>query len=165
MIFEDFYRKYLIFNIGCVILKTIFNIGSETVNTFGFGQRVKLARKNKRMTQTELATAIGKKEATIRKYENGTIEPPWKIIEQIASVLDVSPFDLTVDVDQLRADVKLQEEVKKAFGIDALVLLNNFDQLNHEGQRKASEYVSDLTEQPKYKKEPTPDTADDGSDD
>lgn len=133
------------------------------MDKFGFGQRVKLARKKKRLTQTELATAIGKKEATIRKYENGTIEPPWKIIEQIASVLDVSPFDLTVDVDQLRADVKLQEEVQKAFGVDALTLLNNFDQLNSEGQRKASEYVSDLTEQPKYKKEPTPAATDDGS--
>lgn len=119
----------------------------------GFGMRVKAARKERKMTQVQLADAIGKKEATIRKYENGSIEAPWKVIEDIATALDVSPFDLTVNVEQLRSDVKLQEEIQKAFGKDGLQILNDFDSLNDTGKQKALTYVGDLTEIERYKKE------------
>lgn len=129
-----------------------------------FGKRVKAARKKKKLTQVQLADIIGKKEATIRKYENGTIEAPWNVIEDIATALDVSPFDLTVDVDQLRSDVKLQDEIEKAFGKKGLQLLNDFDLLNSVGQDKACEYLSDLTLNPKYKKEPSSAATDNGSD-
>lgn len=128
-----------------------------------FGKRVKAARKKKKLTQVQLADIIGKKEATIRKYENGTIEAPWNVIEDIATALDVSPFDLTVDVDQLRSDVKLQDEIEKAFGKKGLQLLNDFDLLNSVGQDKACEYLSDLTLNPKYKKEPSSAATDNGS--
>ena len=129
-----------------------------------FGKRVKAARKKKKLTQVQLADIIGKKEATIRKYENGTIEAPWNVIEDIATALDVSPFDLTVDVDQLRSDVKLQDEIEKVFGKKGLQLLNDFDLLNSVGQDKACEYLSDLTLNPKYKKEPSSAATDNGSD-
>lgn len=118
-----------------------------------FGKRVKSMRKKKQMTQIQLAQMIGKKETTIRKYENGSIEAPWNVIEEIAGALDVSPFDLTVDIEQLRTDIKLQENIQKAYGAEALSLLNDFDSLNQIGKQKACEYVSDLTEIPKYKTE------------
>ena len=118
-----------------------------------FGKRVKSMRKKKQMTQIQLAKMIGKKETTIRKYENGSIEAPWNVIEEIAGALDVSPFDLTVDIEQLRTDIKLQENIQKAYGAEALSLLNDFDSLNQIGKQKACEYVSDLTEIPKYKTE------------
>lgn len=118
-----------------------------------FGKRVKSMRKKKQMTQIQLAQMIGKKETTIRKYENGSIEAPWNVIEEIAGALDVSPFDLTVDIEQLRTDIKLQENIRKAYGAEALSLLNDFDSLNQIGKQKACEYVSDLTEIPKYKTE------------
>lgn len=129
-----------------------------------FGKRVKNARKKKKLTQTQLADIIGKKEATIRKYENGSIEAPWNVIEDIATALDVSPFDLTVDVEQLRSDVKLQEEIQQVFGKNGLQLLNDFDTLNNDGKIIANKYVSDLAEHPKYQKEPSSATTDNGSD-
>lgn len=130
-----------------------------------FGKRVKAARKKKKLTQVQLADIIGKKEATIRKYENGTIEAPWNVIEDIATALDVSPFDLTVDVDQLRSDVKLLEQIQRVYGKDGLDLLNDFDSLNTDGKTKACEYVSDLTLiYPKNKKEPSSAATDNGSD-
>ena len=118
-----------------------------------FGKRVKSMRKKKQMTQIQLAQMIGKKETTIRKYENGSIEAPWNVIEEIADALDVSPFDLTVDIEQLRTDIKLQENIQKAYGAEALSLLNEYDSLNQIGKQKACEYVSDLTEISKYKAE------------
>ena len=123
------------------------------MDRFEFGRRVKNARKQKNMTQVQFAKAIGKKEVTVRKYENGSIEAPWNVIEEIAKVLEISPFDLTVDTEQLRSDTKLQEEIEKGFGSDALQLLNDCDNLNFDGKVKACEYVSDLTVNPKYKKQ------------
>lgn len=86
------------------------------------------------------------------------------VLTAIATALDVSPFDLTVDVDQLRSDVKLQDEIEKAFGKKGLQLLNDFDLLNSVGQDKACEYLSDLTLNPRYKKEPSSAATDNGSD-
>ena len=71
---------------------------------------------------------------------------------------------MTVDVDQLRSDVKLQDEIEKVFGKKGLQLLNEFDLLNSVGQDKACEYLSDLTLNPKYKKEPSSAATDNGSD-
>ncbi|MBQ8682425.1 MAG: helix-turn-helix transcriptional regulator [Selenomonadales bacterium] len=46
------------------------------------------------MTQQELADRIGKTESSIRKYEKGLVTIPLDVLEQIASVLGVSAFDL-----------------------------------------------------------------------
>ena len=116
-----------------------------------FGERVKAIRKKKRMTQSQLAEAIGKKETTIRKYENGSIEAPWNVIEAIAQVLDVSPYDLTIDVEQLKSDAKFFDDIQQVFGEDAVLLLRNFDSLNSIGKQKACDYVSDLIDNPKFK--------------
>ena len=136
------------------------------MNRVEFGKQLKKARKAKRMTQPELAERIGKTESSIRKYENGTIEPPWNIIEKMAAILDVSPFDLTADAEQLRSDVKLIESISKVYGSEAPVLLNDFDKLNQTGKKKAREYVSDLADQEKYctkEKEPSSAATDPGS--
>lgn len=58
------------------------------------GQKIKAARKAKKMTQVDLADKIGKTESSIRKYENGTVLIPTDIIQSIANALDVSPFTL-----------------------------------------------------------------------
>ena len=136
------------------------------MNKSEFGKRLKIARKQKKMTQVELADAIEKKEATVRKYENGTIEPPWNVIEELAKALDVSPFDLTVDIEKLRSDVKLTEEIQKVFGFEVPELLNDYSNLNPEGKTKACEYISDLTLIEYYQKkqeEPLPDKTENGS--
>ncbi|MBO5245106.1 MAG: helix-turn-helix transcriptional regulator [Selenomonadales bacterium] len=57
------------------------------------GKKIKLYRKGK-MTQQELADRIGKTESSIRKYEKGLVTIPLDVLEQIASVLGVSAFDL-----------------------------------------------------------------------
>lgn len=56
--------------------------------------RIQALRKSKRLTQTELGNLLGKNLRTIQKYESGEIEPPISVLEQMASVLDVSITDL-----------------------------------------------------------------------
>lgn len=57
------------------------------------GKKIKQYRKGK-MTQQELAVKIGKTESSIRKYEKGLVTIPLGVLEEIASALEVTPFDL-----------------------------------------------------------------------
>jgi len=64
------------------------------VNSIEIGKNIKMQRKNKKLTQQELAERIGRTESSIRKYEKGLVQIPIDLLEQIASILEVSPFEL-----------------------------------------------------------------------
>lgn len=61
-------------------------------DTSGIGPRIRSARRAKKITQQELATALGIRGTTLAKYERGSIDgiPPKKVIS-ICHALDVSP--------------------------------------------------------------------------
>ena len=63
------------------------------MNDVDIGKRIKQYRKGK-MTQKELASKIQRTESSIRKYEKGLITIPLNILEEIASALGVTAFDL-----------------------------------------------------------------------
>lgn len=48
------------------------------------GKKIKEARREGRITQSELAQAIGVSDKSISAYESNRISPPLKIIEKIA---------------------------------------------------------------------------------
>lgn len=52
------------------------------------GKKIKQARKIKRITQSDLAQAIGVSDKSISAYESGRIEPPLKMLEKIAKSTD-----------------------------------------------------------------------------
>ena len=124
------------------------------------GQNIRKIRKEKGITQKKLSELCGIAEVTIRKYEAEKFIPKVPQVERIAKGLDVSPFDImgvdywdtTIDTGQLAKEVSALDSVGSAYGEDAVQLLSDFLSLNDTGKRKAAEYVSDLTEQPKYKK-------------
>lgn len=133
------------------------------MNIQEIGKRIKISRKNAGLTQEELARKIGKTESSIRKYEKGLTQIPFDVLESIAQALNVSPYDLTMDSDFLQSSTKTIEGIQVLFGAGAVSLLENYDSLNDTGKKKANEYVADLTEQPKYKKEPPPGSSGSGS--
>ena len=57
--------------------------------------RLKALRKSKKMTQDELAAALGTSKQTIHRYENGIITniPPEKV-EKLAAALGTTPSEL-----------------------------------------------------------------------
>ena len=57
--------------------------------------KLKSLRKAKKMTQDELAAALGTSKQTIHRYENGIISniPPEKV-EKLAAALDTTPSEL-----------------------------------------------------------------------
>lgn len=63
----------------------------DELNTSTIGERIKLLRKRKGMSQIELAAAIHKSTRTVQKYENGEIEVSQFVAHQLAKVLDSTP--------------------------------------------------------------------------
>lgn len=54
------------------------------------GNKIKQARKIKRITQEELASVIGVSDKSISAYESDRISPPIKVLEKIAEKTDQS---------------------------------------------------------------------------
>ncbi len=74
--YHDFHRR-------CILLD------NKTI-----GANIRKARKEKGMTQKELAAAISRTESSVAKYEQGLVDIPNMILSSIAAVLDVEPWEL-----------------------------------------------------------------------
>lgn len=55
------------------------------------GSRLREARKNKGLTQAELAKLLGKTPSVITNWENGTNRPDADLIGDICSILSITP--------------------------------------------------------------------------
>lgn len=58
------------------------------------GVRIRQLRSDRRMTQVQLAKAVGVEFQQIQKYEYGTNCPTILMAERIAAVFGISPSDL-----------------------------------------------------------------------
>ena len=63
-------------------------MSNENIHSSQIGLRIRTARKNKGLNQTELAKLLGKSLRTIQKYESGEIEVSIAMINEIAKVLE-----------------------------------------------------------------------------
>lgn len=117
------------------------------------GEVIRLTRLKRGMTQEELAAQLNTTKSAISKYELGKREPNLVQLSRIAAALGVTVSDL---VDSDYWSTLSVTERKAAFAANPYKELLNglFDQLNDEGQQKAIERIEELTEIPKYKKEP-----------
>ena len=70
------------------------------------GEKIKLYRENKKMTQLEIAEYLGVKPATISKYESGTLEPNIESLKKIAELFGIS-------IDELLKDEESQFDINK----------------------------------------------------
>ncbi len=69
-------------------------IGTDEPDIIMIGQRIRQFRKEKGLTQTELAENLGKSLRVVQKYEKGQIDLSLSAISDIAEVLDVSAADI-----------------------------------------------------------------------
>ena len=100
----------------------------DTFDYSAIGQRIKVLRKRKGLSQTELANIMGKSLRTLQKYETGEIEFSIAVVNQLADILDTTPTFLLgyeADTAPIRslADVmgflfKLEQVTGVEFGID-----------------------------------------------
>ena len=54
------------------------------------GDKIKLYRENKKMTQNEVADVLDVSPATISKYESGALEPNIESLKKLAELFEVS---------------------------------------------------------------------------
>lgn len=123
------------------------------------GESIKTIRKQKGISQKQLAKQTGLSVNAIQSYEYGKYKPKIQQVQKIAEVLNVTPYDImgtdywdeTTDLNQLQEDVKLFEIIIEKYGEVTASTINDFLSLTDEGQQKASEYIYLLMQ--KYKKE------------
>jgi len=83
-----------------------------------FGEKVIIARKQKKLTQTELADATGTSRDIIGKYERDESKPSIEIAARIAEVLDSSLDYLIRDItpeDALAIKIKQLSPINKDY--------------------------------------------------
>ena len=84
-----------------------------TYNAIKIGLKIKQARKQKRLTQTELADILGLKKSAISKYEKGRIKKiPFVIRAILVKVLDLNYQDLCLEQEynKLLSVMKLESD-------------------------------------------------------
>ena len=78
----------------------------DNLDHAAIGQRIKMLRKKKGLSQTELAQMLGKSLRTVQKYETGEIEVSISVINQIAEILETSstyPFGYESGTTQIKS--------------------------------------------------------------
>lgn len=68
---------------------------------YDFGMRLQISRKNKKLTQSQVAELVGTTKSSISGYENNTSFPPIEILKRMALVYGVS-CDYLLGIDERR---------------------------------------------------------------
>jgi len=126
------------------------------------GQRLKQLRESRGLTQDQIGEVVGVKKATINKYEQGEIKNIKRsTIQKFADFFGVSPAWLmcldgesNIPEDQIAKEVSLIEQIKKAYGRQAVEFLESFVELNAQGKNRAVEAVGQISEVPRFQKNP-----------
>ena len=63
------------------------------------GDKIKLYRENKKMTQNEIANILDVSPATVSKYESGALEPNIESLKRLAELFEISIDELLNDED------------------------------------------------------------------
>ena len=124
------------------------------------GERIKAKRKEKGISQKQLAETAGLSITAIQSYEYGKYKPKIEQVEAIAGALGITPYDLmgaaywdeNIDTERVSNEAATLDSVSKFFGKSPAKVLTDYLSLNATGQQKAADYIADLTEQPKYTK-------------
>lgn len=132
------------------------------------GYKVKRLRKKKGISQEELARVLDVTKSTISKYELGQRELSALQLVKLLNYFGIENGLWLLDTDDPQME-EWNDYVLEAFWNTQFRkkeqqiseqqhhLINAFFQLNDEGQIKAVERVEELTEIPKYQKEPPQD--------
>ena len=112
------------------------------------GEKIKDLRTRNDLTLEELGNIIGVGKSTIRKWENGTIANMRRDkIKKVADALGTTPAYLMGWEDET---INIGNVTNPLFSQEELQLIDNYRSFNYEGQKKVTEYISDLATMNKY---------------
>lgn len=141
------------------------------------GERIRQIRKEKNITQEELASKLNVKRSVVSKYENGIIGMRLETIKKIAEALGVheaeilyspeeNPLAALTDIlkeanrplDGFTEGLKNMQEVCKVIAETEIsvrtLLLEKYDKLNDLGQELACDYIEYLSSKEAFTKKP-----------
>lgn len=121
---------------------------SITKSSMSIGEKIKKYRKEKGLTQKELADKLNIATNSLSRYEIGERRPPIDMIEKIAEILNVTPIQLMYDEEventlnqSAEDEAQRQEMYLKELREDTI---NKYDSLDLFGQKAANKYINFL---------------------
>lgn len=112
----------------------------------GIPERLVEIREANGYTRKKLAEELGRPYATVTKYETGEREPGHTYIIEIAKKFGVTT-DYILGIEKSPAPTEADTGDKRLDDI-----IENYHQLNEDGQQQLAEQAESLTYMPKYKK-------------
>lgn len=130
-----------------------------------FSEILKQIRIKKGFSQKEIAERLGVSQPSYAQYENGKRKPKIETLKRIASALNVSLEEFMTDSELSLFESMANLYLQSGFGVEELesleehtpqekYLMIKFRELNDNGQKKATDYIDDLSKIPEYKKGP-----------
>lgn len=138
------------------------------------GDKIRLARKKRGLTQQQLGNLCGMADSAIRRYENNRANPKIETIQKIANALDVPLSEFysyifngetyielanTKNEDERQSQLEILKQdhrinfdkiTQPVNNKNELILLSNYEKLNDTGKDEALKRVKELTEIPRY---------------
>ncbi len=121
------------------------------------GENIRRERIKQGLTQKQLGEKCGMADSAIRRYESDRGNPTIGTLKRIAFALRIQPWDLLPN--ELLDEWGITEEMKQEAAIIPFldIITDHLRKLNLDGLLEAARRVEELTEIPKYKKEPPQD--------
>lgn len=105
------------------------------------GNNLKKIRKEKKLSQADIATNLGVSRSTVGKWETEDNYPTVEMLDKLANLLAVSTDDLLGRDPTLESYKRTKENVK---------VLVAFSRLNDIGKKEAIKRIDELAEIPRY---------------
>ncbi|RDY87009.1 helix-turn-helix domain-containing protein [Bacillus amyloliquefaciens] len=109
-------------------------------------KRLKICRKQKKLTQTELAEKVKTTKGTISNYENGHSTPSNEMLRDLADALDTTTDYLLGRVDNYSSVKRETSEFDQAFGDDLQLAFREARDFSEESQKQAIDFIKYLKE-------------------
>ena len=115
-----------------------------------FKDVLRYLRESENLKQEELAEKVGVSYAAISNYETGKREPKRKTLEAIADYFNVD-MNYLLGKTSIQRVVTFDSNGNRIYSSNTLterqqLLLDSFNALNEDGQRKVLEYIGDLSD-------------------
>lgn len=105
------------------------------------GERIRLYRKSRNMSQARLAEIIGKSTGAIGMYECGKREPDLDTIEALADAFNVSMRDLIPAAEETAEIVSVATKATVPITSEARILSAGVDKMPEEERKKLLQMV------------------------
>ena len=116
------------------------------------GDRIKRARKDKNMRQSQLSKLTGISVNSISRYENGDREPTLNVLEKIASALEI-PLSQLLPITEQIGLATLEYFSSETSEGRSRQLHRSFDLLSEDNQIKVIDYSDNLLKVEMYDKD------------